>query len=81
MIVALVYNIDIHGMAVADWLVITSSEEEMTAKLEVIANKKSLPEPIPDKFEIEQRICLGTSIDAYAKIIYIGPLPEGGLII
>ena len=81
MIVALIYGRYDYGLSVAEWLVITSSEEEMKTRLETITSKRLHPQPIPDKFEVGQKIALGKSKHAFAKIMHMGPLPKGGLVI
>ena len=79
MIIAEVYRLKISGHYAYSSPVVTSSEEEMTTKLEAISEKSQLLYPIPKRFGIGQLISLSNC--AFAKIIYIGPLPEGGLVL
>ena len=81
MIIAMIYGNAGDRHSVAWWLAVTSSEEEMTAKLTEITNKRKHPQPIPNTFETGQLISLGKSIHSFARILYIGQLPEGGLLL
>jgi hypothetical protein len=81
MIIAVVYGNYDNEHSVAERLIVTSSEEEMATRLQAITSRRLHPQPIPNTFEVGQKIALGRSRYAFAKVLHTGPIPEGGLVV
>lgn len=81
MIIAVVYGTGGGKYNLAWKLIVSSSSEELKKELEEITNKRLHPQPIPNEFEAGQKISLGASKHAFARIFYTGSLPEGRLVL